>query len=1248
MASQEIYNFLGIPAPEGYMLDGGELVNPWMEHTPLDKAQLKAELDGNPEQAGKLFAAAVATSNWDHVGLVYDNMVLTPDGRLAVVDHGGTFEFRAQGGHKEYTGNATEIDSLLDPKLGTQSASVFSDVAKTPEFRKAAKDAFASLYDAVVDKRIDLDTSIGNKGNTFLAKVNDAFVKIDDLPKGLGSIGKETQPHTIRKGARPTPTTPESEAALFAEMEANTKGLKRPQAGSPRGLTIEGEKVRVPGNPWDVTRRARENRQRTFPAFTTRAHGSPNTGSQKVTLPSSIEGKLNKKTGKWEGESPTPSTPEGEAALFAEMQKKLGEVDPKYTPTGPTGINVTEAPAKAPRAPRRKPLAPETLVTPREIETGLTGGEKAGNVITTIKKFLIGHGVKNDATATPVAKEYLRINNVLKNQANQLGKVVARAERLGIIDPETLKIDRTNLNPDQLRIADSIERSMNSWRSTLSQFGSKMTDIDKFIKKLRTEAGNENKSLADMYQEYANAIANKAADRWLGGEVNKLGKGMEMIQDVKQKSGSAQIPTRSVNLPGAKKTKLPPHIADVIGQATRKVHPHPSSDATQLFNGINNTLRGLWASLDASFIGIQQLPTWADNPKLAGQVTKGSIDTLRDPTAFAEYSTRMDEIARETGRPTGAEYVDGGLQVAQATGEGTDIGGIGGAVQRIPVYGKLQKLTNRMFTESGNFNRRMLADNLWDRMDSGIPIVHGLDPKNMTRAQKIEAIAKAANRSTGFADRPFGGAYGSALFFAPRFMQSQLEMIIKAASDGSVEGQVARRQLLKLIGAGTAITVGFNEFRGEDTEFDPRSSNFMRIKNIGGVDISVFGPWDTLVKGVIRSVPHVDANGDFTLGEPDYLLRSKLSPVLSTTVDMISGTNVLGDQARPGLSKSPGENALLIKNLISPFGLRKIGTEPVTATALGLLGGKGTPLSDSENLVNKLESVGIKESDPDFLIKKREWMKAHPDAVPKADRGDFKRSQELSEDIAARRKLNDDLTASNGQSLTAFREKRKILLAEQRNRRAEIMKSSSNLKGPNARWLNSYFRLFDDKDLTDPITGEIDPDKFDEATAKWSNQNGAEALNFVNEYLGAGLNPVEKQYYTDMQTLEKAGYFDKPRYQNMQSDLSEDEIDALAKRVDAIRVENPALQDESWDRTAKRLLSSGIDDEQLLDVLHSRKEKYQSEELADLKVQYGKEILWFNPRAFWSSYENFTPGQKSSGGTSPGFTTRASRNRGRS
>jgi hypothetical protein len=504
----------------------------------------------------------------------------------------------------------------------------------------------------------------------------------------------------------------------------------------------------------------------------------------------------------------------------------------------------------------------------------------------------------------------------------------------------------------------------------------------------------------------------------------------------------------------------------------------------------------------------------------------------------------------------------------------------------------------------------------------------------MTRAQKIEAISKAANRSTGFSDRPFGGAYGSALFFAPRFMQSQLEMVIKAASDRSVEGQVARRQLLKLIGMGTAITVGFNEFRGEDTEFDPRSSNFMRIKNIGGVDVSIFGPWDTLVKGVIRSVPHVDSNGDFTLGEPQYLLRSKLSPVLSVTVDMISGENVLDDPARFSPSKSPQENALLLKNLMFPFALRKVGEEPITSTALGFIGGKGSPLSNSEIVENKLEAAGIKKSDPDYLIKSREWKKTHPDEIPKADRGDFKRSAELTEEIAARRKLNDELTLSNSQSLTDFRAKRKVLLAEQRNRRAEIIKSDNDISGPNAKWLNSYFRLFDDKSLTDPVTGEIDPDKFDAAAAKWTNQNGTKALDFVNEYLGAGLSTVEKSYYNDMQTLEKAGYFDKPRYQNMTSGLTEDEIDSLADRVDSVRVENPKLQEESWERTARRLLADSLEDDELRDVTNSRKEKYQSDELEELKLQYGKELLWFNPRAYWSSHENYTPGQAKRSGTS--------------
>jgi hypothetical protein len=770
--------------------------------------------------------------------------------------------------------------------------------------------------------------------------------------------------------------------------------------------------------------------------------------------------------------------------------------------------------------------------------------------------------------------------------------------------------------PGQQAVVESLQRAMESYDSTLTQFGTKFKSIQDFANSIRSEAGNESKKFSDIMQEYGNAIANKVSDKWLKDKIGTLG---EDIKGTEEVSGN-KIPVKSV--PGISSVKLPPGLADVITKAVRKVHPPASPDAYKIFTAVNNTLRGLWATGDASFVGIQQLPTWADNPALAAKIVRASFDTLKDPTSFAKWSIEHDNKAYGV-RPTITKWIENGLHIAQDTGAGTDLGGLPGKVKAIPIAGKLMGATDRLFAESGNTNRVALADYLYDNYKNG-GIINGLDvAKGATEADILTAITKAANRATGYADTGLGGSIGSSLLFAPRFLQSQLETVVKAASDGGIEGQVARRQLIKMTSIGIGITVAANAARGEDTVFDPRDSNFLRIRNVGGADLSVFGPWDTLVRGMVNASPHIDQNGDFTFGDPKALIRSKLSPVISTAVDLLTGSNVIGQKVGiklPTDIENIKTDVNFGKNLSLPFALRNIGQEPATISAAGILGVKGSPLTGSEQLDNTLANAGITKSDPDYLIKRKDYLAQHPDAIPAATSDTFKQAQSIQQDIATRRKANDDLAQSGGETLAQFKDNRSTLLQEQRDKLSVILGQST--KGASSKqqgWLNSYFKLFDQNQ--DPITHKVDSTAFDIAVAKWTNDNGGQALDFVNRYMGTGLNTVESAYYNDLRKLDAAGYFNIPQYQNMHSGLTDDQINSYKQKVDAARAANPALQSQPYATTVQNVLSD-LPQAQRIDIANSNKSAYQSKALANFKSTHRKELMWFNPNADWNSYQS--------------------------
>lgn len=89
-------------------------VLPWNDN--LESIGLKELHNLNPKQKKQLalmFVAAVATKNWDVIGLSFDNVMRDKTtGDLVEIDTGGSFRFRAQGKPKPYGDDIDELHSL--------------------------------------------------------------------------------------------------------------------------------------------------------------------------------------------------------------------------------------------------------------------------------------------------------------------------------------------------------------------------------------------------------------------------------------------------------------------------------------------------------------------------------------------------------------------------------------------------------------------------------------------------------------------------------------------------------------------------------------------------------------------------------------------------------------------------------------------------------------------------------------------------------------------------------------------------------------------------------------------------------------------------------------------------------------------------------------------------------------------------------------------------------------------------------
>jgi len=395
-------------------------------------------------------------------------------------------------------------------------------------------------------------------------------------------------------------------------------------------------------------------------------------------------------------------------------------------------------------------------------------------------------------------------------------------------------------------------------------------------------------------------------------------------------------------MPGLQAYSFPDAMAEAINKELRvgQVGWAPA----EVTKAVNTVLRMLSATLDVSFNGIQLLLAAVDKPGAYAKAVGMAMKSLADPNVAGAFIRSFDEKAARMGLPTSEDWARNGLRISGMDTEftgGRGVGRIGAAIQNAPGI----KQANRAFATAGDTARLLMAQDefVMRKLAAG----EGLD-SSMTQ------IATAINRSTGVGKGRFLGDLGEVIQFAPRYFNSQLEMIARAATPNkpgspmSIENQIARRQLIKLIGVGVALTAGVNYMLGNKHDYytpvinGRLNPNFMRIR-FAGQDASLFAGWDSLLRAVVAG-----AGGDF-----GYLARSKASPVVSHAWDLIAGENFIGD---PVNLTSPEGIENFARSFL-PFSTQQIGQEPPVSVGLNLAGIKSTPLSMSDKQFEQAQDL---------------------------------------------------------------------------------------------------------------------------------------------------------------------------------------------------------------------------------------------------------------------------------------------------
>lgn len=129
--SNQLYRDLGIDAPESelfeYVDEKGTKRTGYASRILPGAKQLR-EVGLTKERADKIldgFAADAFTANWDAVGLVQDNIVVLPNGKLVRIDNGGTLLYRARGSERPATVRNSLSEWTFLPEKSDQYKAVF-------------------------------------------------------------------------------------------------------------------------------------------------------------------------------------------------------------------------------------------------------------------------------------------------------------------------------------------------------------------------------------------------------------------------------------------------------------------------------------------------------------------------------------------------------------------------------------------------------------------------------------------------------------------------------------------------------------------------------------------------------------------------------------------------------------------------------------------------------------------------------------------------------------------------------------------------------------------------------------------------------------------------------------------------------------------------------------------------------------------------------------------------------------------
>lgn len=421
---------------------------------------------------------------------------------------------------------------------------------------------------------------------------------------------------------------------------------------------------------------------------------------------------------------------------------------------------------------------------------------------------------------------------------------------------------------------------------------------------------------------------------------------------------------------GLKYTEFQKYISDLKAGAKALTFKEWISSPSEIFNTIAGTTKSVLASLDNSFFGRQGIKTLYTHPSVWIQdFAKSWSDIGKELVKTKDGIEPMDAIKADIySRPNAlnGKYQAAGIDIGISNEEAFP----SALPEKIPVLGRLFKASETAFNGAALRMRADLADLLIPKAEQA-----GVDMTNPEQAS--QALGKTINSLTGRGDIGKLNIIGKEInnaFFSVKFLKANLDTLfqgIKAPlsmlTDKGVElvkgeevartpaEKFARKQsavnLMKIVGTTAGIMYIANTLWPGSVDFDPRSTNFGKIK-IGKNTVDITGGLGSLATLAARIVPTThngklsfwtkNKNGVYTdllagkYGQQNAFdvinsfWAGKLSPIAGVAHDVWTGNTYNNTKPTVG-----GEAAGLVTPI--PVSTYQQLNSPNAATTLGLM-----------------------------------------------------------------------------------------------------------------------------------------------------------------------------------------------------------------------------------------------------------------------------------------------------------------------